>query len=157
MSNRNIFLNVCLVTLIFLASLIAIYIFSMSLFILKNKDAKYYLFGNDKIPSIYKVNGKRNLYFYRSTEKDNNEVKIFKYKDVEDVKSDLSNYINELKDTYNYVYTTELDLNNYNDTFELSANSVDDGKIIIINISYTEDRYVIKITKGKGNLNFYDN
>lgn len=155
MKNRSIFLNICLITLTFLASIIIIYLLSMSFFILKNKKSNYYLIGKDKIPSIYKVNGKRNLYYYRSYTKNNNEIKTFKYKNVEDVKSDLTNYINLLRDDYNYAYTSDVDLSELNRTIELSSNSVDSGKIIIINIKYYETGYTINITKGLGNINFY--
>ena len=110
---------------------------------------------NDKIPSIYKVNGKRNLYYYRSSNKKTNEIKTFKYKNIEDVKSDLTKYIDELKNNYNYAYTSDIDLSDYNKTIELSSSSTDSDKIIIIDITYNENSYTIKITKGKGNINFY--
>lgn len=154
MNNRSTFLNICLITLTFLASIIIIYLLSMSFFILKHKESKYYMLGKDTIPSIYKVNGKRNLYYYRSYTKNGNEIKVFKYKNVDDVKSDLTNYINELRDKYNYSYTSDVDLYDLDRTAELSANSVDMNKIIIININYNDSGYTIKITKGLGNINF---
>ena len=97
----------------------------------------------------------KDLYYYRSHTKNNNEIKTFKYKNVEDVKSDLTNYINSLRDDYNYAYTSDVDLSELNRTIELSSNSVDSGKIIIINITYHETGYTINITKGLGNINFY--
>ncbi|MBQ9023756.1 MAG: hypothetical protein IJ105_00875 [Bacilli bacterium] len=155
MIKKNLFLNICIISLTFVISIIVIYLLSMSLFIMKHRESDYYLMGKDNIPSIYKVNGKRNLYYYKSSNKNNNDIKVFKYRNIEDVKSDLTNYIDELKDNYNYAYTSDIDLSDNNGSIELSSNSVDIDKIIIINITYDKSSYVIKITKGKGNINFY--
>lgn len=154
MNKKNIFLNIALICLVIIISIIVVYLLFTSLYILKNKDNQFYSIENEKIPSIYKVNGKRNLYYYRTYKSNNNRIKVYKYKNVADVKSDLSNYVNELKDNYNYKYTSDIDLNNSN-SFELSNNSIESGYIIIINIKYTDNSYTIKITKGKGNMTIY--
>ena len=154
MKKRSIFLNVALISLVIMVCIIIVYLLSTSIYILKNGKNPYYTIGKDKIPSIYKVNGKRNLYYYRSYKKDNNKIKVFKYKNVSDVKSDLTNYINELRDNYNYKYTSDVDLNS-DDSFELSNNSSESDQIIIINIKYTDTSYTIKITKGPGDIKIY--
>lgn len=155
MSSKNIILNICLVTLTFVVGIIAIYLLSMSLYILKYRDDNYYLIDKDKIPTIYKVNGKRNLYYYKTSNKKYYKEKTYKYKNITDVKADLTNYIDELKNKYNYTYTSDIDLSDPKGNVQLSNTSIDNNMIIIIDIIYTDNSYTIKITKGKGNINYY--
>lgn len=154
MKNRSTSLNICLITLTFVIAIVIIYVLTNSLFVIKYEKSNYYIMGKDKIPSIYKINGKRNLYYYKGTNNKYSETKTFKYKNVENVKSDIYNYITELRENYNFAYTSNINLND-NEPIELSCNSVNSNKIIILKITFDDSSYIINITKGKGNINFY--
>ncbi len=152
---KDIIKNIFIITLFFIFVLLFINIFSMFANIKDIKENKYYFIGNDKIPSIYNIVGKRKLYKYKATEKDKIYTNIYKYKNIENVKSDLSKYTRELRDNYNYIYTSNIDFTNDNGEISLSTNSVDKDSIIIIKITYSKDKYEINITKGKGNIKYF--
>jgi len=155
MIKKETIINSIIITIIFIISIVIINILSLSFSILKYKKADYYILGNDKIPSIYKVVKQKNLYYYKTKKENNIITKTYKFKNVKNVKSDISNYIKELKDNYGYVYTSKIDLNKNTNKLEISANSNDINNIIIVNISYNKNSYIINISKGKGKINLY--
>ena len=139
------------ITLIFVIILIIITLMTNIVNILKYEKIDYYNIGNEQVPSIYKVLGKRKLYSYRS----NSNSITLKYKNINNVKSDLSNYITVLKNDYDYIYTSNIDFSKDEGTLQLSTNSIEEDKIIIINIDYKNNEYKINIIKDKGKINFY--
>lgn len=156
MINKKTIKSIFVITLTFILSIILVILLTKVINIVKYKTANYYIIENEKIPSIYKIIGKRNLYYYSSYEENNSYIKEFRYKNIDNVKSDINNYINELRSNYNYLYTSNVDLTNDENSIELSTNSQDKNKIIILNIDYNKDSYIIKITKGPGKINIFN-
>lgn len=151
----NIIKNIIIITLFFFFVLLFINIFSKFININNIENNNFYIIENDKIPSIYRIVGKRELYNYKTYKKNGIYTTIYEYKNIKNVKSDLSEYISELKNNYNYVYTSNINLNNYNEEISLSTNSIDNSYIIIIKISYSNSKYKISISKGKGNIKVF--
>lgn len=121
----------------------------------KAGNVDYYTLGNDKIISITNVVGERKVNGI-STDKSNRiTTKEYKYTNVSNVKSDISKYIEELKNN-NFVNTTGIDLSKDNSTISLASSSVDTDNIIIITISYNLDSYIVTLKKGKGSIQPYN-
>lgn len=148
--------DIVVMTLLFITLIAIISAVSMTVYIGKYKNDKYYVIGNDKIPSIYEVVGKRKLSIYRMFSDKGIEKYKYKYIKIKNVSSDLSKFTSELKENYNFVYTSDIDFSKDRGTVKLSKNSVDDDKIIIIEINYSKNKYEIIISKGKGNINIYE-
>ena len=154
MIKKDIIINALVVTATLVICVMIVILLSSCLNVIKYSKNEFYDFGDDKIPSIYKVLGKRNLYFYKYNNNNEKTIKVYKYKNITDVKSDLSNYIIELKKNY-YTNTSDYDLNDDKGTIQLTGSSVDENKIIIVDIEYSKEWYSIKITKGIGTINYY--
>jgi len=77
---------------------------------------------------------------------------IYQYKDIKNVSSDLSKYTSELKENYNYLYTSNIDFTKKSDNISM-AKKIDENQIIMIEIEYNDNSYKITISKGKGNIN----
>ena len=145
--NNNLIKKLILITLIFIASIFsAIQLFNM-VSVLRYRRSNYYYIDSEKVPSIYMINGYRKLYKFKSYTENDNQIKIFKYRKIKDVKKDLNNYVNKLTNKYNY-QIDNIDLEN-NKPIEMKTNSIDKNNIIIINIKYNNNSYEIKITKEK--------
>ena len=132
---------------------IVLIIFTSIFIIFLNKDKKgYYSIKRDNIKSITSIVGDRILK-NKSTQKNNGTIiKKYEYDNVKDPYTDLSLYISYLKDNSNFVITKNYDLNNKNGKIQLSRYSNKKNYIIIMDISYTKDTYIIKITRGKGKI-----
>ena len=132
---------------------IVLIIFTSIFIIFLNKDKKgYYSIKRDNIKSITSIVGDRILK-NKSTQKNNGTIiKKYEYYNVKDPYTDLSLYISYLKDNSNFVITKNYDLNNKNGKIQLSRYSIKKNYIIIMDISYTKDTYIIKITRGKGKI-----
>lgn len=154
MESKNKLINLAIITGTFIICVIIIMLLANILSIMKYKDATFYVIDNDKIPTITTVVGKRKLYYYKNYTNSENDTKIFKYKNAIGAKYDINDYINFLKEKYNFVYTSNINLNSDDGKIQLSKDSVDDNEIIIMDITYNKDSYEIKITKGLGKLNF---
>lgn len=115
----------------------------------------YYILGDDKIVSITNVVGKRKVNRISSSKSNGITTKKYKYINISNTKSDISKYLNELKNN-NFVNTTDIDLSKNNDTINLASPSVDSNNIIIITISYDLDSYIVTLKKGKGSIQPYD-
>ena len=110
METKNRLINIGIITGTFVISIIIIMILANILSILKYKDATFYIIDNDKIPTITAIVGKRKLYYYKAYTNGNNDIKIFRYKNVTGTKYDINDYIKVLKDNYNFVYTSNINL-----------------------------------------------
>lgn len=135
--------------------IVGIGIFIFFKFMNNYKSIDYYEFENDKVIAITKVVGKRNI-SSMSVKKDKNiTTKIYKYTNVKNTKSDIDNYIQELKKD-NYINTMDIDLSRDNGNVELATYSVDKNKVIIIDISYNINSYTITIKKGNGSIQSFE-
>ncbi len=152
---KNIIKNIILITILFIFILSIITLISSIISLNNNKNSNYYIIDSDQIPSIYNVVGNRKLYSYKSLKNNGIKTKIYKYKNIKNTSSDLSKYILELKNNYNFVYTSNIDLSKNNGEISLSSKSLDADNIIILKITYDNNSYEINISKGKGILQNY--
>lgn len=118
-------------------------------------NAKYYTLGDDKIISITNVVGKRKVNKISSSKSNNIIAKQYKYINISNSKSDISRYVQELRNN-NFVNTTDIDLSKDKDEISLATSSVDSDNIIIVTISYNLDYYIITLKKGKGSIQPYN-
>lgn len=152
---KNIIKNIILITILFIFILSIITLVPSIISLNNNKNSNYYIIDSDQIPSIYNVVGNRKLYSYKSLKNNGIKTKIYKYKNIKNTSSDLSKYILELKNNYNFVYTSNIDLSKNNGEISLSSKSLDADNIIILKITYDNNSYEINISKGKGILQNY--
>lgn len=136
----------------FISLLIIICFFSLNIYINKQEEKKYYIIDKEEVPSIYNIVGKRNIIRYKSFKNIGIYKNIYQYKDIKNVSSDLSKYTSELKENYNYLYTSNIDFTKKSDNISM-AKKIDENQIIMIEIEYNDNSYKITISKGKGNIN----
>ena len=132
--------------------LVIICFFSLNIYINKQEEKKYYIIDKEEVPSIYTIVGKRNIIKYKSFKNICIYKNIYQYKDIKNVSSDLSKYTSELKENYNYLYTSNIDFTKKSDNISM-AKKIDENQIIMIEIEYNDNSYKITISKGKGNIN----
>ena len=139
---------------IIISSVIVVILLSLLIInIIKNKDSKeFYNLKGDKIKTITKVVGKRNLTSKKVSNNNGTITKTYTYNNIKDPYTDLSIYIKFLKNNSNFIVTKDYDLNNKKDSIQISRYSNKTNYIIIMDISYDKDSYTIKITKGKGKI-----
>lgn len=118
-----------------------------------NKD--FYTLGNDKIPSITSVVGKRKTSSINISVKNKITTKSYKYTDIKNVQSDLDYYITELKNN-NFLTTSKINLNEVTDTISFAKKSSNENYIIIVNITYDLGTYTIELKKGIGSLTQFE-
>lgn len=114
-------------------------------------NAEFYTIGDDKIPSITYIVGKREVSKITFDKEKNITTKIYEYVDIKNVQSDLDHYITELRNS-NFVSTTSIDLTKEKGTISLACLSNDYDYIIIMDIVYDINSYTIKIKKGIGSI-----
>lgn len=155
--NKN--LKIILISIIGAILLFILAIIGFIFLIIKNVDKQgnkdFYTIGNDKIPSITSVVGKRKTSSIGTNKKNKITTKIYTYTDIKNVQSDLDQYVIELKNN-NFLTTSNIDLNKTKDNFSLAKVSNDTDYIIIINITYDLGTYSIEIKKGIGSLTQFE-
>ena len=124
-----------------------------------NMNAKEVKLGNDIIPTMHSVVGKRNITGVTTDIKDLVTIKTISYKEdanKEDTLStaDVTAYIEKLQNN-GYFVTKNFGITN--PTAELGIESKDSGRIIRVNIKYDTDKgtATITYTKAKGTLTRY--
>ena len=147
MNNKKILMLFSIILL-----LVIICFFSLNIYINKQEEKKYYIIDKEEVPSIYNIVGKRNIIKYKSFKNSGIYKNIYQYKDIKNVSSDLSKYTSELKENYNYLYTSNIDFTKKSDNISM-AKKMDENQIIMIEIEYNDNSYKITISKGKGNIN----
>ncbi len=148
--NKKIMLIILLSIIIFIITIL-IFTFINIKEVNKKGNVKFYTMGNDKIPSITSVVGKRKTNNISYDKSKNITTKKYKYTNIKDVKSDIDNYINELKNN-NFINTTSIDLSKENGLISFATLSSDKEYIIILNITYNTNSYIIELKKGIGTL-----
>lgn len=117
----------------------------------KKGNEEFYTIGNDKIPSITSVVGKRTTNSISINKTKGVTTKKYGYINVKYVQSDIDNYISMLKNN-NFVSTTNIDLRKKEGSLSLATTSVDNEYIIILNIIYDDNSYTIELKKGIGSI-----
>jgi len=110
----------------------------------------YDMAGGDEVPSITSVVGEREVTGVKSSVKSGVTTKEFTY--VSDtVYDDLLAYITTIMDE-GWLETQENELGEVPGSGELAIHSGEEGQVVLVDFTYDDAGYVIKITKGKGTL-----
>lgn len=110
-----------------------------------------YDMSGDSIPSINSIVGERKVEGISTGT--NNGVAYKEYKYASDtVSADLVAYLNVLMDDYGYLGLIDFNVTEIPGTGRLAGESKDSGKIIVIELDYTNSGYTIRISKGDGTL-----
>lgn len=116
--------------------------------------ADYYKLGKDKIPSIKMVVDKRSVGETGASTSGGVSTKTIAYIDVEEPTDDLTTYVHHLIDNEGFIATADYIPSNIPGSTQLAKESVDDGKIIMLDIEYDENGYTLVFSKGKGTLSY---
>ncbi len=111
-------------------------------------DVEEYKVGNDTIKSIKSVIERREITSMTSDNKNNITTRIMEYKSV-NVKEDLTKYIEYLTNEAGFILTKDVNLENLPSKIELSKDSEDEGKIIMVELESEDFGYKIMIQKGE--------
>jgi len=110
----------------------------------------YDMAGGDEVPSITSVVGEREVKCVKTSVSGGITTKEYTY--VSDtVYDDLLAYVRALIDE-GWLVTQDIDLGVVPGSGELATHSSEEGQVILVDFTYDEAGYVIKITKGKGTL-----
>jgi len=113
-------------------------------------DADSFKFGKDEIASVKAVVGRREMSKFETKISGGLTVGTFVYKDVEDVQKDLLEYVNYLRNREGFSVTVAYDLSASSGSFQLAKPSVEEGKVIILDVDYTKTGFSLVFTKGEG-------
>ncbi|MCL1876305.1 MAG: ankyrin repeat domain-containing protein [Synergistaceae bacterium] len=120
--------------------------------------AEHYILGNDKIPSVMKVVGKRNIVNYNTGIFDGVTMTAVTYwtdpADETQSANDVAKYFQYLLSNDGFISLKAFSGLPYEGGVEMSfaRNSVDDGNIVIVDISYNTKGYRLVFRKGEGKL-----
>ncbi len=135
--------------------LMGIILFAVALIAVNNTaNADYYTFGDDQIPSLKSVVGKRTVQSTAFSTESGVDTKTVVYKiDGENsVIDDVNQYYDYLVEKEDFYLT---DYEEDGSSIQISKESKDDGQIIIMTITIDDPECTIFIKKGEGNLTIY--
>jgi hypothetical protein len=112
-----------------------------------------YKIGNDKIPSIKAVLGKRSVNGVSTETSNNITKKVYTYSKIQDVNGDLVKYIKYLTQNNDFLTMTDFNLNTPSGTLQLGKNSSKSGKIVLLDIQWDMGTYSIALRSGSGSIN----
>lgn len=110
-----------------------------------------YDFGPDSIPSVNSVVGERKVTGVESGTGSGGIYKEFAY-ESETVSDDLIAYLIDGLLAKGWYALVDFDLLEVPGTAQLATESADIGQIIIMDVSYEQEGYTIRLTKGEGTL-----
>ena len=136
-------------------TVIIIMISALITYIIISKNRPYselYTIGNDAVSSVYKVTG---LKIHPKVEKsEDGDIKLFIFKNVDNVFSNSTKYANYLWKNEGYFITTNYNFGKAPDgKIELAKNSSQNDKVVRINIEqYTNNSFIVILSLINGNL-----
>ena len=133
---------------------IAVFVWSNILTTILNKAAEsdYYTMGSDQIPSIKQIVGKRSINSTETSTSNGVTTMKFVYNDNQSPQQDLIDYTVYLRESEGFTVTVSYDLNKAFGSAQLAKESLDEGKIIIMDIEYDSAGYTLVLTKCAGTL-----
>ena len=123
-----------------------------------NEAAEYYTLGNDRISSIMKVVGKRNIVNYNAvSDNGGTNMAVVYWTDPDDptqAANDVAKYFQYLLANDDFLSLKAFNGLPYEGGVEMSfgKNSADEGNIVILNIDYNSKGYVLMFNKSSGTL-----
>jgi hypothetical protein len=114
------------------------------------KKLEQYEMDEDVIPSINSIVGEREVTGVETSTDNGVKVKQYTYASTS-VFDDLLQFVTKLRED-GWLVTRDIDLEVVPGTGELGKNSVDEGQIVLVDFSYDESGYTIKISKGEGTI-----
>lgn len=142
--------KIALIVIGSLVGLVALIFVVVFVVINNTANADYYKLGKDQIPSIKLVVEKRSVGKVEGATSGGVTTKTISYTDVESPTDDLTEYVTYLLDNEDFGVTEEYNPDVIPGSTQLAKESVDDGKIIILDIEYDQGGYTLVFTKGKG-------
>lgn len=117
----------------------------------KAEKLQAYEFDNDSIPSVNSVVGERKVNGVSSGTGTDGAYQEYTY-ESESVTQDLYDYL--LVELYEsgWTPTIDFDLNQIPGTAQMATESVDSGQILLMDVSYEQSGYTIKVTKMEGTI-----
>ena len=134
-------------------SIIALTLIAAFLFIGCGSAAKLteYDFGTDKVPSVNAVIGEERRVSGVNTGIDNGvRYKQYTY-ETQTMVEDLWAYYTRLSEL-GWIVTKDFNLYDGSGEMQLGIESADAGKILIISVAFTPNRYAVKVSKMEGTL-----
>lgn len=110
-----------------------------------------YVFGPDSIPTVNSVVGQRKVTSVQSGTGTDGTYKTYTY-ESETVSEDLIAYLIDTLLENEWYALVDFNLYNVPGMAQLATESEDSGQIIIMDVTYEQNAYTIKLTKGKGTL-----
>lgn len=136
---------------VIIASLITYFFVSIKT---KKEFEPLYTIGNDVISSVNKVNGLE----IPPKVSENNDIKIFTFNQVSNSISNAVKYANYLWKNEGYYIITNDNFGKENGKVELAKNSLENGKIIKVNVvCHTNDSFSVILSLLNGSLILRDN
>ncbi len=115
-------------------------------------EAESYDFGKDAIPSIKAVLGEsREVSGVTTSTENGTQRKQYDYKS-DTVYDDLVAYMEYMINEQGWLLTQDMDLRVAPGAAQIAKASADEGKLLVINVSYDETTYILLIQKGEGTL-----
>lgn len=114
-------------------------------------DADTYKLGDDNVPSIKAVVGERKSSGVSKGFEDNKSY--FEATYISDtVKEDMVSYHNALYEDYHWSNLTDVDVSQTIGSFQMGTNSVEEGKILLIQLDFDQQGYTVRVQKGPGTI-----
>jgi hypothetical protein len=112
-----------------------------------------YDFGTDSVATVNSVVGERKVTGVSTGTANGAQYKEYKY-ESSTVSADLIGYIiNDLVQN-GWIALVDFDLNDVPGTGQIATESKDEGKILVMDITYENSGYTIRITKSEGTLTY---
>lgn len=143
MRNKKIIAGIVL-----MIAIVCLLIMSFILFWRKQQQSDYITFGKDQIPTISFVLGDRSLVGISTEISHDVEAKTYEYKS-ESIMEDIDRYMNYLRDEEGFV---ALQIGDSDDDVIFAKESVDSGKIIVVQPYTSKEGYKIIFGKGGGEI-----
>ncbi|MEG0872476.1 MAG: hypothetical protein RSE00_00885 [Clostridia bacterium] len=144
------FLKIFFIIIGVIATLIIALIIGLKVISSNTTNADEYKMGEDLIPSLKAVVGKRQVSGIGASVENGITTKEIKYKTETTAGSDVNKYMGYLVENENFFITK-----NNGTKVEISKKSVDSGKIIMMTFEKIANEYVFTIKKGVGELKVY--
>ena len=134
---------------------IALVIIGASLATGRTANADYIKLGNDQIPSVKLVVGKRDVGGVETGTSGGVQYTQIDYKAGQSTQQDLKEYIGYLLYNEGFAATVSFNIDNIPGTLQIAKESVDAGKLIFLDVEYDRNGYVITYSKMTGSLERY--
>lgn len=140
-----------IIFLIVILAIVGAGIYFKNLYMSKRDNADKYTIGKDSITSIKSVVGVRHIVNVSSSLEKGILTKKYVYNANKNIVDDVTKYIGKLKSD-GFLTVTKPDLSQIASTAKYGKTSVEDGKVVFVEISYNTQGYTITLFSGTGTI-----